>query len=222
MGKLKVRFLSIFLLVLCAGCRGTSPEFGRVPDRGLCSVIIGARFVLSSGRTQSGKAWINLEGEGDHGDGETYRLAVDPGLPMIYQVEPDLYRLAPTRSVFGSPQETIKVLIEGRGYRASFPRELMRKASIAIKPGKLVSLGILEVRATAALPGRPSKLKVSLDDSVEARRQLVQEAIRAIMDPSAPYAYRENAIAWSRALELTLVGLASESETAPLFKRAGP
>lgn len=213
------------ILLLClsaAGCMGTSPAIGHDPDRGLSSVLIGARFMLPSGQTRSGVAWINLEGEGEHADGEVYRLAVDPGLPMLYQIEPDAYRLAPTRGIFGGPQATLKARIEDRTYYAPFPRDVMRKAAVDFKPGKIVSLGVLEIRLTNSLPGRPATVKAFLDDSLQARRKLVEEAVRAIMDPTAPLAYRENAVVWSKALDMTLVGLTSESEAAPLYKRASP
>lgn len=208
--------------VLSAACMGSSPAIGHNPERGLASVLIGARLALPSGQTRSGQVWINLEGEGNRGDGEIYRLAADPGLPMLYQVEPDAYRLSPTRSIFGKPQAALKARIEDRTYYAPFPRDILRKAAIDIKPSKIVSLGILEVRLTSSMPGRAPTIKASLDDSVAARRKLVEDAIRAITDPTAPVAYRENAIDWSKALDMTLIGLASESEAAPLYKRANP
>ena len=212
----------IGLCLLGSGCMGTSPSLGHDPERGLASVLVGVRFFLPSGQTRSGEAWINLEGEGDHGNGETYRIPLDPGLPMLYQIEPDLYRLAPTRSIFGTPQPTLKVRLEGRTYRAPFPREVTRKAAVAIKSRKIVSLGILEFRLSSALPGRHPSLKVRLDDSASARSSLVQEALRSTLEPTAPNWYRNNAVTWSRALEETLVGISAEPEAAPLYKRAGP
>lgn len=211
-----------FCCLLAAACRGTAPPVGHDAEHGLSSVVIGARFVLPTGETRSGKAWINLEGEGDHGDGEVYRLKLIPGLPMLYEVEPDNYHLAPTRSIIGSQQATMKIKIDDRTYRATFPRDVVRKAAIKIKPGKIVSLGILEVRLSPTLPGREPAINVWFDDTLAARRQLVEQAIHAMMDTEAPFAYRENAVAWIKALDITLVDLATEAEQAPLYKRANP
>lgn len=212
---------AVFCL-LAAACRGTSPAIGHNAERGMASVLIGTRIVLPTGETRSGRAWLNLEGEGAHADGEVYRLALVPGLPMLYQIEPDNYHLEPTRSIFGSQQDTLKVAIGDDSYRIPFPRDVLRKAAIPVKPGKIVSLGILEVRLAAALPGREPSINVWLDDTVPARRRLVEQAIHEMMDPEAPFAYRENAISWMKALDMTLVDLTSESQQAPLYKRANP
>lgn len=220
MATLRRLLLPGCLCLLAAGCRGLAPTLGHEPRSGFSTILIGARFHLPTGQTRSGKVWINLEGEG--GEGEIYRLGVDPGLPMLYQVEPDLYRLAPPRSLLGGSRSVISATIEGRGYRAPFPREILRKASVDMKPGRITSLGIIDVRVTPPMPGRPSAMKVTLDDSVDARRKLVQDAIRAVLDPSAPFSYRESAVSWTKALDMTLVALAAESQSAPLYKRAGP
>jgi hypothetical protein len=211
-----------FSCLLAAACRGSSPAIGHDAEHGLASVVIGSRIVLPTGETRSGRAWMNLEGEGDHGDGERYRLKLVPGLPMLYQVEPDNYHLAPTRSIFSSQQPMMKIRLYDRTFLATFPRDVVRKAAIKIKSGKIVSLGILEIRVSATLPGRDPVINVFFDDTVAARRRLVEQAIHSMMDPEAPFAYRENAVAWMKALDMTLVDLSAESEAAPLYKRASP
>ncbi|MBI3551390.1 MAG: hypothetical protein HY077_02630 [Elusimicrobia bacterium] len=212
--------------LLAAACAGTTPSLGHQPERGLSSILIGSRIILPTGETYSGRMWLNFEGEGegegDKGNGETYRLALKPGQPMLYQVEPDSYHLAPTRNAFGLQQETLHIEIEGRTFRAPFPRDIQRKNKIIVKPTKIVSLGILEVRLPAALPGREAQVKVWLDDGVAARRKLIEDTVRLMMDPDAPNIYRKNAIDWSRALDQSLVDLTAESPPIPLYKRANP
>ena len=143
-----------------------------------------------------------------------------PRKSLLYQVEPGLYRLGPTRGLFGFHQPLLKVRVEEGTYRLPFPRDILRKPALDIKPKKIVSIGVFEVKIEPALPGRAPAVKVRLDDSVEARRQAVQDIIREMMDPTVPLADRESAVAWSRALQNSLMELVSETERAPLFTPA--
>lgn len=207
------------LSLLGAGCRGTAPELYGRPEEGISSMVIAGRMVLASGETRSGRFLVNLESEGGR-EAQVYRLAVAPGQTLLYQIEPGSYHLAPTRSLFGFHHTNLKVTIEGRSYTIPFPRDILRKPAVAVKPTKIVPLGILEASLSPALPGRQPVLKVSLDDSIEARRRIVEDLIHRMMDPSAPSKLRESAIAWTRALDQTLNELLSEIPRSPLYKPA--
>lgn len=200
-----------------AGCRGSTPRLHGLPEQGIASVVVGGRLITPTGETRSGKLWINLEGEGGR-EAEVYRLPIDPQETLLFQVEPGLYHLAPTRNLVGSHQKLLKLRIEGRTYKVPFPRELLRKSGIQVKPKKVVPIGVLEAVVGKALPGRKPQVRVRLDDSVAARRQLVQDLIRDMMDPRAPTDVRESAISWLRALDMTLIEVLAEQERGPLYK----
>ena len=205
------------LLLLAGGCRGTVPVLDGPPEAGISAVLIGCRITLTTGDTSSGQAAINLEGE--ESNGETYRLPLEPQRTLLYTVEPGVYRLTPTRGLFGGHQDQLKVVIEGRKYYVPFPRDILRKAPIDIKPRKIVALGVLELKLTR-LPGHEAALRVNLDDSVESRRNLVQREIRLMMDPKATENDRSSALAWTRALEQQLSAVVSEGQRAPAFRPA--
>jgi hypothetical protein len=202
-----------------AGCAGTTPAANSMPGQGMSAVIVAGRFILPTGETRSGSMVLNFEGEGGR-QAEIYRLNLLPGEASLYQVEPGVYHINPTRNLFGYHRPGVKVQIEGRVYEAPFPKELLRKSSIEVKSKKIVALGVVEARVSSALPGQQPSLRVRIDDSVNARRQLVSQVIHNMMDPNVPAQTRESAIAWSRALESSLMDLLSESERAPLYKRA--
>jgi len=207
------------LLALClisSACRGTAPALNGTPERGISAVIIGGRFVIPAGEARSAQMAVNLEGEG--ADGETYRLRILPKRPMLYQIEPGSYRLSPTRTMFGTPQAELKVVIQGRSYRARVPREILRQSAVSVKPRRIVALGVIEAKLSAAAPGQQPTLAISFDDSITTRRRLVETVIHNMMDSSVPADERESAIAWTRALDLSLQELSSTSERAPLYK----
>lgn len=211
---------AFILACLAAGfgaCRGSVPPREGRPEPGKSAVLIGGRLILPSGQSYTGSLAINLEGEGTRLV-ETYRLPVSLKRTLLYQIEPGLYRLRPTRSIWGGHQPELRVEIEGVEYRVPFPREIMRKDAIEVKHGKAVAIGVLEARLSPALPGQESSVKVRLDDSVEARRDMVEKLIREMMDPQTPTAVREHAISWSRALERALIELAAETERPKLYK----
>jgi hypothetical protein len=208
------------LCVLAGGCSGTIPTKGGLPEQGISAVIVSGRFLTPTGETQSGRIFVNLDGEGGK-RAESYRLPIRPRQSLLYQVEPGLYRLSPTRNIFGFRQPILKVRIEGKNYFIPFPRDILRKAPLDIKPKRIVSIGVVEVHLQPALPGQTPTVKVRLDDSIAARRQIVQDIIHEMMDPATATDDRESAVAWSRALENSLMDLLSETERTPLYK-SGP
>jgi hypothetical protein len=209
--------LALVALALC-GCRGTVPKLNGVPEGGIAAVLIGCRVTLPTGETSSGRVALNLEGE--EGNGETYRLPLKPGRPLLYQVEPGVYRLAPTRSLFGFHQENLKVVIEGRSYSVPFPRDILRKAALDIKPTKVVAIGTLDIKLTR-LQNRGTTVRVYLDDGAESRRALVQKEIRLMMDPNAAGSDRATALAWTRGLTEQLTQIVTEVQRGPAY-RLGP
>ncbi|OGR70090.1 MAG: hypothetical protein A2X40_02370 [Elusimicrobia bacterium GWC2_65_9] len=135
-------------------------------------------------------------------------------------MEPGVYRIAPTRSLFGFYQPQMKVVIEERTYQLAFPRDLLRQPPYSVRPTKIMVMGILEARVMTALPGQRPQIRVTLDDSIAARRKLVQDTIRDMMDPRQASATRESAITWSRALQNSLMDILSEEQQRVLYKPA--
>jgi hypothetical protein len=212
-----VRKIAWGALFLLCGCRGSVPALYQPPEAGIASVLIGCRMVLPTGETPDGVLWLNFE---DQDGGETYRLPVKPQRVFLYQVEPGVYKVGPTRSIFGFHQETLRVVIEGRSYRVPFPRELLRLETYSVKPRKIVSIGIVEVTLSGRRPGQAPTVKVRLDDSATARRSLAEAMIHAMMDSNAPNEMRSSALAWTRALEETLSEVVTEKERSPMFRPA--
>jgi hypothetical protein len=203
------------LALALGACRGTVPELNGPPEGGISAVLISCRMFLPTGEVRDGSVALNLEGE--LGNGETYRLPIEPQRALLYDVEPGVYRLGPTRSLFGFHQEQLKIKIEGKTYYAPFPRDIMRKAPIDIRPTHLYALGILEVHVQR-FPGRTAEARVTLDDSANARRSLVQNVIRTMMDPKAKNDDRRSAVAWTRALESQLSDIVTESQRGPAYR----
>jgi hypothetical protein len=202
-----------------AACRGTVPDRDAPPEQSISAVVIGARMILPSGETRNGYAAVNFETDGGS-RAEVYRLPVTGGENFLYLVEPGTYRLAPTRSIFGFYQPIMTVVIEGRTYRLPFPRDIQRLDAYTIKPSKILALGILEARVMPALPGRKPEIRVRLDDGVLARRKVVQDMIHEMMDSTRSLDARESAIAWSRALQNSLLDIVSEEDHRPLYTPA--
>jgi len=202
-----------------SACRGTVPDRNAPPEQAISAVLIGSRFLLPTGRTYDGLTHINLESGGGR-RAEVYRLPVAGGENFLYLVEPSVYRIAPTRSIFGFHQESMKVVIDGRAYRLPFPRDLLRLSPFTVKASKIAAMGILECRVLPALPGQRPQIRVRLDDSVAARREVVQDTIRDMMDPRLPAETRESAISWSRALQNSLMEILSEEEKRTPYKPA--
>ena len=211
------------LLAACAAalssCRGTIPQRDAPAEQDIAAILIGSRFVLAGGETSEGLTHINLESEGGR-NAEVYRLPIAGTGNFLYLLEPGIYHFAPTRSFFGSVEEEMTIRLDGRDHRIPFPRELLRQPPCTVRRSKILALGVLEARLMPALPGQKPQIRVSLDDTVEARRQLVQATIQEMMDPRRPAETRESAISWSRALQNSLMEILSEQEKRPLFKPA--
>lgn len=206
-------------LLLAAACRGTVPERNAPPEQAISAIVLGCKMILPSGETRAGELFVNFESEGGR-RAEVYRLPLQGGEHYLYLIEPGIYRLAPTRSHLGFYQEEMKVVIEGRTYQLPFPRDLLRQHAYEIRPAKIISMGIVEARVMPALPGQQPTIRVRLDDSPQARRTVVQNTIRDMMDPRRTKEVRESAIAWSRALQNSLMDLLSEEEQRQLYKPA--
>ncbi|MEK7384299.1 MAG: hypothetical protein AAB262_13565 [Elusimicrobiota bacterium] len=214
----KTILLTVALAALSA-CRGAIPGRNAPPEQAISAILIGSRFLLPSGQTYNGLMHINFESEGGR-QAEVYRLPITGGENFLYLVEPGVYRIAPTRSVFGFYQEMMNVVIDGRQYRLPFPRDLLRQPPYTIKASKIVAMGILEARVLPALPGRQPQLRIRLDDGVSARRKVVQDTIRDMMDPNLSPETRESTIAWSRALQDSLMNILSEEQKRTTYKPA--
>ena len=214
MRRLGLLPLSLLLLAL-AGFRGTVPLLYSSPEEGISSVLIGCRVTLPTGETPTGSLALNLEGVKNT---ETYRLPIEPRRALLYQVEPGLYRLGPTRSIFGFHQDLLKVSVAGHSYKVPFPRDILRKEAIEVKPTRIVALGVVNVELLDHLPGRPATVRVWLDDSLQTRRGLVQAEIHAMMDPNAAAEERSAALAWTRALDEALSDLLTEAERRAPFR----
>jgi hypothetical protein len=211
----KTAILLAAALALTA-CRGTVPDRDAPPEQAISAILIGGRMILPSGESKNGFTAINFETEGGSA-AEVYRLPVEAGQNFLYLIEPGVYRLMPTRSMFGFYQPTMTVHIDGRRYRLPFPRSIQRLETYAVKPSKILAIGIVEAQVMPALPGRKPEIRVRLDDSVDARRHLVQDTIRAMMDPTRSTEIRESAISWSRGLQNSLQDILSEADRKPLY-----
>jgi len=205
-------------LLLACGCRGTMPEHFGEARLGFGAVLIRGRFILPTGEDRRGWVTLNLESE----TGERYRLRFQAGETSLLMVEPDLYRLHPARNPFGFVKNTLTVRLGHDAWRVPFPREILRKAPLDVKPTRLVPIGVLEVRFVPIKKGEAGKILIHLDDSVSARRGLVEEMVNKMMDPKADIDVRRSAISWTRALEQALVLLQSEQPTTPGYKPSGP
>jgi hypothetical protein len=181
------------------------------------AIILSSRLLLPSGETRNGLIHINFESEGvDHP--EIYRLPVRGGESILYLVEPGTYRFAPTRRLFGSVEPELSMTIEGRSYQVPFPREFLRLDPFLIKPKKILTLGVIEIRILPSLPGQTPEIRLKLDDSVTARKKIIQELIKDMTDSNRPTEARDSAIAWSRALQNSLIDILSEIDQRPLYK----
>jgi hypothetical protein len=203
-----------------AACRGSVPDKDAPPEQQISAIALGGRMILPTGETRRAYTFVNFESDGGGRNAEVYRLPVAGGENSLFLVEPGTYRLAPTRSIFGFYQPTMKVVIEGRAYKLPFPRELLRLDPYNVKPTKIVTLGILEAKVFPALPGRPPEIRVRLDDSAAARRSVVQSIIREMMDPTRGLEARESAISWTRGLQNSLMEILAEEERRPMYKTA--
>ncbi|MDD5305157.1 MAG: hypothetical protein PHS14_18820 [Elusimicrobia bacterium] len=195
------------------------PDRNAPPEQAISAILIGCKTILPSGETRNGRIVVNFESDGGR-QAEVYRLPLTGGENYLYLIEPGTYRIAPTRTIFGFYKPIMNVVIEGRSYSLPFPRDLLRQHAYEIKPGKITAMGSLEAKVMPALPGQKPTIRVRLDDSPQARRNVVQSSIRDMMDPRKSSEVRESTIAWSRALQNSLMELLAEDEQRQLYKPA--
>lgn len=207
------RALAVALAAALLGCRGTTPDVFAPAALGFGAVLIRGRIVLPEGETRDGMMWMNLESDGDR-----YRMPILAGETSLERIEPDVYRLHPTRNALGFVQANLKVRIAGRHYYVPFPRDILRKDPVELKPTKVVALGILEARLLPIQRGRAPRVEVRLDDSNETRRRLIEDMIAKMMDAKSSVESREAAVSWTRALEQALVQVQGENERKRMYK----
>ncbi|MBI5208941.1 MAG: hypothetical protein HY927_03100 [Elusimicrobia bacterium] len=204
-----------------AGCRGSSAVFDVDPETRFSAVILGTRIILPTGETNTGRMAINLEG--DRGaEVPDYRLVVPAGRALLYPVEPGVYRLGPTRSIFGWHQPAMRISADHVTYKAPFPSQILRKAPIDIKPKRVVPLGVLETRIISDAANQRTSVAVRLDDSIQARRDVLQQIIHDMASSTTDQAERERDFSWSRCLDMALLELQTEVERKPLYKAPTP
>ncbi|MFA6029293.1 MAG: hypothetical protein WC969_05530 [Elusimicrobiota bacterium] len=196
-----------------AACRGTSPIRYAESSLGFSSVIVGCRVLAPSGETKDGAGSINLESED-----ERYALDLRPGRAQLLRIEPGVYRLGPTRNLFGTAQPQLRVVVQGRSYRVPFPRDILRLDELDVRPKRVVPLGVLEIQLLPYERGERPKVIVRFDASVATRRLLVEEVIGMMMDPKVPQDMRDSAISWARSLEQALLRVQGERERLPAYK----
>lgn len=207
------RALAVAIAAALFGCRGTTPDVFAPATLGFGAILIRGRIVLPEGETRDGMMWMNLESDGDR-----YRLPIPAGETSLERIEPDVYRLHPTRNALGFVQANLKVRIAGRYYTVPFPRDILRKDPIELKPTKVVALGVLEARLLPIQRGRAPRVEVRLDDSNETRRRLIEDMIAKMMDAKTSVEAREAAVSWTRALEQALVQVQGENERKRTYK----
>ena len=210
---------AVVAALLLAACRGTVPERDAPPELGFAAVLIGGRMITPGGESHDGLISVDLESKKSGEDAETYELPVGAADVALFRVEPGVYGLAPTRSLFGTSDPILSVRVDGRVYRTPFPRELMRPSYDA-RSRKVVIVGVLEVRVLPALPGQKPQLRVRLDDAPATRRELVQSMIRTMMDPNQSSGARDSAVGWSHALQEALMSVLAEETRRPLYQQA--
>lgn len=199
--------------ILLASCSGSRPvRFGE-SKFGFSGVIVRGRILTPTGEIQDGRMALNLESDAEH-----YRLPFEPGETTILRVEPDRYRIHPTRGLFGRTQRFLTVVIAGRKLRVPFPRDILRMPPIEAKPTQIIPIGILEAKLLPIKKGRHPQIVVRLDNSIAARRELVEETIKKMMDSKEKIKIRSSAVSWTRALERALSKIQGEEEAALSYK----
>lgn len=203
------------MIGLLAGCRGTRPQYFGKSSLGFGAILVSARIITPNGETNVGKMEMNFES-----DNERYRIKFRPGKTSLLRLEPDVYRLHPTRTPFGRVEARMRVQIDGRSYRVPFPRSVLRLRPIDVPPTKIVAIGVLEARLLPIARGKRPVIKIRLDDSIQARRGLIESIINKQMDPKTSVHIRDASITWVRALEQALTQLLGETGRKRRFKPA--
>ena len=194
-------------LSILAGCRGTRPAYYGKAQLGFGAILVGARIITPNGESNVGLMEMNFES-----DNERYRIRFMPEETSLLRIEPDVYRLYPTRTPVGRVEARMRVRIDGRTYRVPFPRSVLRLRPFEVPPTKLLPVGILEARLLPIERGKRPIIQVRLDDSVSARRKLLESVIDKQMNPKTEPNIRDSTITWTRALEQALIRLQGEEE----------
>lgn len=197
------------IVVLLGACQGSVPIHSGGPDAGMGAVLAAGRIFLPSGPIRSGKIAVNLES--DSNPPQIYRLIISPERPTLYRIEPGVYRLRPTRNLFGAGLETLTVRLGGQTYLPRFPASLEHRRPFQIKTGEVLALGVMEARLSRSLEGGSPYVSLSLDDSLLSRRRITEQVIRDMMEPSAPAAVKNYIISWAGALQKSLVEMSAFS-----------
>ena len=142
----------------------------------------------------------------------------EPGETTVLRVEPDIYRLHPTRNLFGFVQRDLTVTIAGRSFRVPFPRSILRKEQVDLKPTRAVAIGILEVKLLPIRKGERPKIEVRLIDDIDAKRELLEEVIDKMMDTKTPVEIRSASVSWTRAIENAVIDLQGLEQEQRAFK----
>lgn len=208
----KTALLAVCLAAL-PGCRGSRPANYGEAQLGFGAILVGARIITPNGETNVGLMEMNFESEN-----ERYRVRFKPDETSLLRIEPDVYRLYPTRTPFGRVEARMRVRIDGRTYRVPFPRSVLRLRPFEVPPTKVLPIGILEARLLPIERGKRPIIQVRLDDSVPARRQLLESVIEKQMDSKTPPNIRDSTITWTRALEQALIRLQGEEESKRRYK----
>ncbi|MBI3298300.1 MAG: hypothetical protein HYZ75_09065 [Elusimicrobia bacterium] len=207
------RILPLILAASALSCRGTAPELYGPATLGYSAVLVRGRVIVPDGETRDAALWINLESPN-----ERYRVRVRANETTLLRIEPDVYRLHPTRNPLGFVQANLHVKIAGRSYAVPFPRDILRKDPLEVKPTKVIALGVLEARLLPIKRGHEARVEVRLDDSNKARRHLIEDMIDRMMDAKASLEVRDAAVSWTRALEQALVLVQGEAERKATYK----
>ena len=206
--------LALLAAAALAGCQGTVPTLHGDPAAGFGAILVRGRAMTPSGETFRARMALGLESEE-----YKYVLPFVPGRSTLYIVEPGSYRVTPLRGIFGFPESSLAVVVEGRVLRVPFPRNVLRLDEIRVRSGHVVPIGVLDVSVTRAPGERRPQVQVDLDTSKPTRRRLVEEQIQHMLDPRVDTEQRESAISWTAALDQALVDVQSDPDLKPAYKR---
>jgi len=190
--------------LLLAGCSGTIPQINEAQRPGKAAVVASSQIEIEGGPARSGTLTLGLRGE-EENSGIFYRLVLPANKTSFYEIEPGTYRLSAPLSFFGFSSNKLNFSANGQSYWAPWPQILSDKGLMVIRPGEVLSIGVLK----AALWTAPPSSSVSLDNSVQSRRALVQDVIKE-MDPTSTDDIREMSLSWMDALQSALTGILSD------------
>ena len=208
--KDKMRFMRrgwiISVLLPLTACRASLPPTTTGPSPLYAALLVKGRIVMPAGEVDAGMITLDMESPMHE-----YQIDFIPKKTILYSVEPGAYHFSPIRTVFGRTSTILKLKISGQNFDVPFPAELLRRSVVA-PPTQVIPVGILVARVSTPPHQSQYVFHVSLDDSLRARKSLVQDAIRQLMDTNTSSAQRENPVKWIRALDQTFEQLQSDQE----------